>query len=79
MFVSGLDPETEEEDVLDKFGEHGTVKNLALNLDRRTGYAKGYALIEYATRAEAEATIKGMHGSKVRGKEVSVAWAFVTK
>ena len=79
IFVTGLNPEAEEDDVLDKFGEFGAVKSIALNLDRRTGYAKGYVLMEYATRAEGEAAIKGMNGAKILGKEVAVNWAFLTK
>jgi RNA-binding protein 8A len=48
-----------------------------MNLDRRTGYAKGYALLEYASRAEAEAAIKGMSGAKLLGRPLTVSWAFV--
>lgn len=36
-----------------------------------------YALIEFGTRKEAEAAIKGMNGSKIMGKAVKVDWAFV--
>ena len=57
--------------------EFGPVKSVAMNLDRRTGYAKGYALLEYASRAEAEAAIKGMSGAKLLGRPLSVSWAFV--
>lgn len=48
-----------------------------MNLDRRTGYVKGYALIEYGSRNEAEAAIKDMDGAEVLGKQIKVAWAFV--
>lgn len=36
-----------------------------------------YAMIEFATRKEAEAAIKGMNGSKIMGRVVKVDWAFV--
>ena len=76
IIVAGLHEEMQEEDLQDTFGEHGEIKNCVLNLDRRTGYVKGYALLEYATSAEAKSTIQAFNDKEICGKTVKVDWAF---
>ena len=76
LIVTGLHEELQEEDLVDTFSEHGEIKNCVLNVDRRTGYVKGYALLEYANLQEAKRTISEFNGADVAGKTVRVGFAF---
>ncbi|CAK4078567.1 unnamed protein product [Aphanomyces euteiches] len=77
LFVSNVHEEAQEEDLLDAFQEVADVANIHLNLDRRTGFVKGYALLEFKELEDAQEVIKEMDGKDILGNQIHVDWAFI--
>ena len=77
--VTGIHEEAEEMDVHDIFSDYGEVSNIHLNPDRRTGFSKGYALLEFQEASAAETAIREMNGKTILDKEIQVGWAFSSK
>ena len=64
LFVTGVHEEAQEDDVRDAFTEYGQVTTVRINLDRKTGLAKGYAMVEFEKFADAQ--VEYLHNIPVR-------------
>merc|ERR1712224_188979 len=76
IFVTGLNEETNEDDMLEHFNDYGMVTDHKFVLDRRTGFSKGYCLVEYKTLNEAQEAVQKGDGSELLENTLSVSWAF---
>lgn len=74
--ATNLHEEATEDDMHEIFSEDGPYRNLHLNLDRSSGYCKGYVLAEYSTYEEARSTILRLSGSVFMGRRLIVDFAF---
>mmetsp|Transcript_17114 Transcript_17114/g.42039 ORF Transcript_17114/g.42039 Transcript_17114/m.42039 type:complete len:112 (+) Transcript_17114:17-352(+) len=77
LVVTNVHEEAQEDDVHDVFAEYGEIRKLELPLDRRTGFVKGYALVEYETKAEADEALAAMHEAEFMERTIGVAYAFL--
>jgi len=77
VFATGVPPEAEPDDVERIFAEHGQIRSIHLNVDRRTGYLKGYALVEYENFKSAQEAINQLNDTEILDQKIKVDWCFL--
>ena len=76
VFANNLNEDVNEENIDDLFSEYGNVKDIQMNLNRKTGKMNGYCFIEYEFLEEAEEAIKNLNNTKFLNKIINVGFAF---
>lgn len=77
LFLTGLHEECTEDDLTDLLSEYGLLRGIRLNLDHRTGYVKGYAVVEYNEYEEARRAQENLDGLTFMDGAISADFAFI--
>lgn len=75
LFIGNLPYQATEDDLRAHFATVGEPTQIVRPLDRETGRARGFAFVEYADRATAEAAIKQFDGQLFMGRPLAVSEA----
>uniref|UniRef100_A0A7S0ISX5 RRM domain-containing protein n=1 Tax=Calcidiscus leptoporus TaxID=127549 RepID=A0A7S0ISX5_9EUKA len=73
LHVTNLTRNVNADHLKEIFGNYGSVENVELAIDKNVLLPKGYAYVEFASRAVAEAAIEHMHGGVIDSSRVSVS------
>jgi len=72
LYVGGLPYQTNEQDLVDLFGQTGQVTGASVITDRDTGRSKGFAFVEMSDDQEARAAIERLNGTTMGDRAITV-------
>jgi RNA recognition motif-containing protein len=72
IYVGNLAYSVTEDDLKEAFGAFGEVASVSLIKDRMTGQSKGFGFVEMPRNNEADAAIKALNGTQLKGRPVKV-------
>jgi len=72
IYVGNLAYSVTQDDLRDAFGAYGNVESANLITDKFTGDSKGFAFVEMPSNSEADAAIKGLSETALKGRPLRV-------
>ena len=72
LYVGNLSYQVTEDQLRELFGQAGTVKDVALILDRDTRQSKGFGFVEMSTEEEAQKGIQMFADHDMDGRKLTV-------
>lgn len=72
IYIGNLPYSVSEGDLRDAFSKFGEVSSVSLITDKFTGQAKGFGFVEMPNNSQAEAAIKGLNQSELKGRNITV-------
>ena len=72
LYVGNLSYNTSSADLQNLFGQHGSVQQVDVVMDRDTGRSKGFGFVQMSTDDEAKAAIASLHEHELDGRNLTV-------
>lgn len=72
IYVGNLPYSVTDADLRETFSQYGDVSSVQLITDKFTGESKGFGFVEMANNSQADAAIKGLNGSAMKGRNITV-------
>jgi cold-inducible RNA-binding protein len=72
LFVGNLPYDTTENEIRDHFSSVGNLSYVSIPLDRETGKKRGFAFVEFADEAQAQAAIRQFNNQPFKGRALAV-------
>jgi cold-inducible RNA-binding protein len=72
LYVGNLSFKTTEDELRSAFGQHGSVTDVYVAMDKMTGRPRGFAFVTMGTPEEAKAAAEKMNGQDLGGRQLTV-------
>ena len=72
IYVGNLPYSVTDADLRETFSRFGDVSQVNLIADKFTGESKGFGFVEMDTNSQADAAIKGLNGTDMKGRNITV-------
>jgi RNA recognition motif-containing protein len=72
IYVGNLAYSVTEEELREAFGAYGEISSCSLITDKFTGQSKGFGFVEMANNSEADAAIKALNETALKGRNIKV-------
>jgi len=72
IYVGNLPYSVTDADLREAFSRFGEVSQVNLISDRFTGESKGFGFVEMSSNAHADAAIKALNGTDLKGRKLTV-------
>ncbi len=72
IYVGNLPYGLTDADLQELFAEHGDVSSASVITDKFSGQSKGFGFVEMPNNSEADAAIKALNDTAVKGRNIKV-------